>query len=189
VVRQLAGQIDLPVDIGPLVRDAVQQEGALQEELKGVSVGTALAYVLYQRGAVLVPRGDPVGRLRVERPNSEQSAWPIGYPDSRQAAGRIPRLLDFLPVAIHQTPLPTVLTALEQRLEVPMLLDRPAMAQRGIRMNRVLVTLPEEKTYYKKVLDQALFQARLQAQVRLDDAGRPLLWITTIGPPSSDGGP
>jgi hypothetical protein len=40
------------------------------------------------------------------------------------------------------------------------------------------VTLPRTKTYYKRVLDRVLAQARLGAQVRIDEAGTPFLWIT-----------
>lgn len=183
VFAHLVHAIPLPVDIAPSARDAVRREGKVTSELQGVSTGTALAYLLDQRDALLVPKGDPVGRLRIEsRVDGDRNAgWPVGYADNQPAARRFPKLLDFLPVQVQQTPLPTLLGALQNRLELPMLLDRRSIEQRNIELEKVLVTLPEENSYYKKVLDQALFQARLTFDLRQDDAGHPFLWIRPIG--------
>ena len=45
------------------------------------------------------------------------------------------------------------------------------------------VRFPAKRTFYKRVLDQVLFQARLEAELRVDDANRPFIWVTTIGAP------
>ena len=41
------------------------------------------------------------------------------------------------------------------------------------------VDLPPKKTFYKKILDLLLFQKKLVAEVRTDEAGSAFLWITS----------
>jgi hypothetical protein len=45
-----------------------------------------------------------------------------------------------------------------------------------------VVNIPEGQLGYEAVLDRALFQAGLKHEVRVDDAGRPFLWITSRQP-------
>ena len=44
----------------------------------------------------------------------------------------------------------------------------------------VKVSLPEAKTFYKKILDRVLGQAKLTMELRIDEAGKPFLWISTL---------
>ena len=39
------------------------------------------------------------------------------------------------------------------------------------------VKLDRTRTYYKRLLDRLVFQARLNAKLRIDEAGRPFLLI------------
>ena len=41
---------------------------------------------------------------------------------------------------------------------------------------------PAKKAYYATVLGQVLFQVRLKYSLRVDEAGKPLMWITTLKP-------
>ena len=45
-----------------------------------------------------------------------------------------------------------------------------------------MVTLPRSRTTYSLALKKLLFQAGLKFEVRVDEAGTPFLWISTIKP-------
>ena len=63
-----------------------------------------------------------------------------------------------------------------------MLVDTNALAHHEIDLDKVLLTHPRSRTVYGIALRKLLFQAKLKYEVRLDDAGKPFLWITTIRP-------
>ena len=108
--------------------------------------------------------------------------WPVGWPAEEKDVDLLPKLFDYLEAEITDTPLSEVLEAVQARLGVPLLLDRPALARRNIRLDQVRVSLAARRTYYKRVLDQSLSKARLKAQLRVDEAGQPLLWVSSMVP-------
>ena len=61
-----------------------------------------------------------------------------------------------------------------------MLFDYNSMARHQVEPDKVRVTLPAGRTYYKKVLDRMLFQGKLKAELRVDEAEQPVLWISTL---------
>jgi hypothetical protein len=65
-------------------------------------------------------------------------------------------------------------------LGTPILWDRPALQVLELDPAAIKVSLPLQKTFYQKVLDKALFQARLDYEVRVDEVGKPLLWIQPL---------
>ncbi len=68
--------------------------------------------------------------------------------------------------------------AIQKRLEAPVLYDHNSLARSGIDIANKQVSLPATNTYYKEILDQLLKQASLKSEIRVDEAGRPFLWIS-----------
>jgi hypothetical protein len=137
--------------------------------------------VLRPLGLVLLPektRGAEV-RLRVTDMRQADQVWPVGWPSEKNASERVPALLKFLNVEINDTPLAEALDAIQQRLEVPFLFDRNALARQRIDLDQAKVSLPSGKTFYGKILDRLLTQARLSWEVRVDEAEQPFLWISS----------
>jgi len=60
-----------------------------------------------------------------------------------------------------------------------MLFDEQALVLQRIDPSKVKIKIPLAKIGYEAVLTRTLFQANLKHEVRVDDAGRPFLWITT----------
>jgi hypothetical protein len=65
---------------------------------------------------------------------------------------------------------------------VPVLVDHNALARHGVDPSKVTVSHPPSRTTYSQVLPKILFQARLKSEVRVDEAGKPFLWVSTIKP-------
>jgi hypothetical protein len=92
----------------------------------------------------------------------------------------LPELFKFLNVEVSDTLLAESLEAIRGRLNVPLIVDQNNLAKQQIDFATVKVTLPKTNTYYSKVLERLLFQAKLKYELRVDEADRPFLWITTL---------
>ncbi len=181
VVRQIAGKITIGIGVDPDSRAAFEDGYKLEDELQGISAGTTLAAVVRPLGLVVVPRKSrgTVSLLITDFRKAKES-WPIGWPPKKRPNEVLPKLFTFLPIEIVERPLLTAVEALQQRLEVPIVWDRNAIARHKIDLERVKVSIPATKTYYKKAFDRVLFQAKLKSELRLDESDAPFLWVTSI---------
>ncbi len=183
VVRQIGEDLVLKLEIDAAASAALRTGEAVAEELSGLSSGTALAAVLRPHGLALLP-SDEGGelRLRVVAGRQADPAWPVGWPPEASARETLPKLFEFLQVEIARTPLDKALEALQGRLEVPFLVDHNALASRQIELTQIQVAFPAKRSFYQRILDRVLYQAGLEAQLRVDEAKRPFIWITTVRP-------
>jgi hypothetical protein len=65
---------------------------------------------------------------------------------------------------------------------MPFLYDHNALARDRIELAQVRGNVPAGRTYYKRIVDRLLFQAKLKTDVRVDEAGKPFLWIMSTKP-------
>lgn len=179
-IAAIARELSVPVRSA---RPAVDTPGedTMAEELSGLSCGTALAYALRSPGLCLVPTA-AAGRVELEivPSRSDLEAWPVGWKPEKPDRELLPALYEFLNVRLDGVAVSKVLGALADRLKVPMLPDHNAMARYGVEPDKVFVTLPEGRTTHSLLLRKVLFQARLKSELRVDEAGKPFLWITTL---------
>ncbi len=112
-------------------------------------------------------------RLRI------QSRGPSACPATQPASKLAPKLFEFLNAEIEGVTAAEAIDAIGQRLEVPLLFDHNNMARHRIDLTQE-ITLPGKRTYYSKVLDQVLFAVDLKYELRVDENGKPFLWITTV---------
>jgi len=184
VVGRIGRELLLPLRVSP---GAIPrgEEGKLAEELSGLTRGTALAYLLRPVGLCLVPRESAGGgpEYVIVRPRGpDLEAWPVGWKAKKPKKDLVPGMFEFLNVNIKGVTVAKVLEEVGARLKVPILPDYNAMARHGIEPDKVFVSLPQTRTTYSLVLRKVLFQARLKSELRVDEAGKPLLWITTLKP-------
>lgn len=154
------------------------------DELEGLSGGTALAAILRPAGLVLQPRRQRGGSLayRLGKPRAGGDAWPVGWKPNKRRAEVLPALFEMLNVEIKEIPVSEALQAIEGRLQVPFLHDRNAMALHGADPATAAADVPEKRMSYSQVLRKILSQAKLRYELRVDDADKPFLWITTVKP-------
>jgi hypothetical protein len=157
-------------------------------ELQGMSVGTALAILLGRerleyRVARSTDRSTPAPLSLEYGPTGTLSdAWPVGYLPKEAERTMAPQLMEFAPVEITRTPLPQVVDALQQRLQLPVYWDVARLEDKKIVPEKVLVNFPNKRTFYRQVLSQVLAQARLKGELRSDEADKPFLWIRPLIP-------
>jgi hypothetical protein len=183
VVSDLAGRLQHPLVMDAAARSALA-EVAVAEELRGLSAGTALAIALRPAGLVLVPQRAGRGALEYRIAPSERGgeSWPIGWKPKKRPAEVLPALFEFLNVEITGIPVSEALVALEGRLKVPLVFDRNALALHGVDPAKVPAEVPSGRMSYSQTLRRVLSQARLKYDLRVDEAEKPFLWITTVKP-------
>jgi len=180
VVIGLARATPVPITVDPASR-GVFADAKVADELRGVSAGTALAAVVRPLGLVVRPieQGGKVTLLVVDSRKAQQS-WPIGWPPKKSVRELAPKLYAILPVEIADQPLGPTLDVLQGRIEIPFLYDYNGLARQRIDLAKIRVSLPATKTFYKSIVSKLLSQAKLRSEVRVDEAGNPLLWISPI---------
>jgi hypothetical protein len=156
----------------------------VEEDLIGLSSGTAVAVILRPAGLVLSPERPAGGTIqyRVSKPAAGRESWPIGWKLEDSDRKVLPKLFEMINVEIDETPVSDAVAALESRLKIPFLWDHNALALHGIDPAKVEAKLPAKKLSYSLILQRVLSQAKLKKELRVDEAGRPFLWITTIKP-------
>jgi hypothetical protein len=178
--KQIADRLSLKFISDEGSQRALAAGEPVADELQGLSSGTALAALLRPLGLVMFPEKNGAEiRLRITSSKSAKEHWPVGWPPKGNPSETLPDLFKFLNVEIEKTPLSEVLTAISGRVKAPLLLDHNALAREEIDMNSK-VSLPKTNTYYARALDRMLFQAKLKQELRVDEANKPFLWITTL---------
>ncbi len=182
-IRRVAPTLASPLRADASLREPAQSD-TIAEELSGVSCGTALACVVRPLGFALVVGETGSGGIeyRIVPARKDMELWPVGWESEKRPAEVLPSMHEFLDINVQNVPITTVLKAVGERLNVPVLVDHNALARHGIDPEKTIVNLPQRRTTYSLLLDKTLFQARLKSEVRLDEAGKPLLWVTTLKP-------
>jgi hypothetical protein len=133
---------------------------------------------------VLAPRAghDRQPEYAVLRATENQEVWPVGWPLKKPERNVLPGMFELVNVELDDIPLSQLLDVLGERLKVPMLPDQAAMARQKIDTGKVRVSLPSKATAYAIVLNKTLAHGKLKYALRVDEADKPLLWITTLIP-------
>ena len=180
VVEQSRRGISVAVDIHESARQALSSENTVLDELQGLSCGTALAVAGRPYGLTVTPTGQgtrTVG-IQITRAGKPEESWPIGMLPTLSPAKLAPSLFKFVNVEINDRPLSEALESLQERVQLPLLFDHNALARHEVDLN-THVNFPAKNTFYKKIIDQLLFQVLLKSELRVDEAGTPFLWITS----------
>lgn len=180
VAKSIAAGLTLKFVTDGAGQQALAATEPVADELQGLSSGTSLAALLRPAGLVLVPeRSSGTVQLRIASSRSVKEFWPIGWPPKGNPRETLPGLFEFLNVEITQVPVSEALTAIGGRLKAPLLLDHNSILLHKANL-QIPVDLPKANTFYGAALDRLLAQARLKYDLRLDEANKPFLWITTL---------
>jgi hypothetical protein len=186
LVDKLSPALNYSLNVDRATKQRLAQAEPIIEELDGLTSGTAIAYALRSMGLGLLPR---IGETKkpeyaVIKPEAKEVTWPVGWPlEDRKPRDVLPELFETHNAEIEEgVLLGEALEAIGELLKTRVLYDHYALARHGIDVAKVTVKFPASKTWYAKVVDKVLHQAGLKGEWRLDDAGKPLLWVTTLKP-------
>jgi len=179
-IAKIGGTLKIPVVIEAELQQALAAEEPVRDELQDFSCGTALAAMLRPAGAVLRPRQAAGGKLEygLAKAGGADQTWPIGWPPEESDGKTLPVLLEAHNIELRNIPLSQAVDALAEKLKVQMFWDHNALVKDKIDLQKP-VNIPNRKAYYVTVLRQVLGQGGLKYSVRVDEAGKPLIWITS----------
>jgi hypothetical protein len=183
ILKQIAGRLTLSFSADDAARQVMMADALVADELQGLSAGTAMAAILRPLGLVMVPQKQPGGEIKlwVTEVRRSSVSWPVGWPSEKPPREALPELFTFLNAEIEEEPLSQALTeVVGRRLKVPLLVDHNSLARQRIDMTQIRVSLPPGRTYYQKIVDRLLYQAKLKSDLRVDEANKPFLWISTV---------
>jgi hypothetical protein len=179
VIRSISRIWDLQVSVDPAARTQLFSQVPFNDELQGVTSGTAMAIVLKSTGLIMLP-DKPIGsgvRIRITTPVKDLAFWPVGWESSQNPGKTAPDLFNELSVDIKNTEISKTVNAIGQRLQTPIFFDYASIAKREISLDQK-INVPAGKIFYKKILDIALSQAGLHCKVMVDESNQPFLWIS-----------
>jgi hypothetical protein len=180
VAKRLVLGLAVQFEVTPRATQEFAHQDQVGDELQGLSSGTALAATLRPLGLVAAAqRKQGEVSLRIAAASEVEEFWPVGWPPSQPPVRTAPTLFEYTDVEIVDVSLQRALNAIQERIKLPLLLDHSALARQQVDLEAKQISFPEQHTFYKRVLDNLLFQARLTSDLRVDDAGKPFLWITS----------
>ena len=94
----------------------------------------------------------------------------------------LPSLFKIRDVEIEDFSLADALDAVEKKIEAPIIFDLGSIQRQKIDIAGEKASFPASRRSLKAVLKRVLFQAKLKNELRLDDAGKPFIWVTTLRP-------
>lgn len=175
----------LVIDIDRDAKAALSNRALDATKFEGFSVGTSLAATLRQEGLAFSPKrppGQPLV-LHVHNGADGEGDWPVGYKPERPTSRTAPMLMERLPVEVEGFTLAEAIDAIAPRLTVddaplPVLFDWFTARREGIEPTAKPVRVSRTTMSYKQLIDTLAFQGRLNAKLRVDEAGRPFVWLT-----------
>jgi len=182
VIDKLASSLALPLTADRAQAALLKAAPAVDVELQGLSAGTAAAYVLSNAGLALAPRsarGQPLGYAIINAETKDQR-WPIGLPPVRPKTELAPKMFETVPVELDEVEISTLLEHISERTKLPILVDRRSLAKVNVDLATTTVSLPKKNLVYASVLDRTLGPKFLEYDIRVDDAGKPFLFIRAV---------
>lgn len=176
--RSLQTPLIADFNTAPIIK---RVENKVRDNLRGLATGAALAAALRPAGLVLVPRLSLQKRVELGVAVASQSTeiWPIGWapPPERPEAQLLPALHEVREVELDEVPVMDLVAIVAERLKTPVLMDHNGIARQGLKPAEVSVSLKPSRLSYSVVLGRMLVKAKLKYEIRIDDAGKPFIWI------------
>lgn len=189
VLREVMEKAPVPVLDRSGVVPRLDPKDVVNEELAELSTGTALAYLLRPAGLAITPArteatsgGKSQVGVQIVSSTTAGEIWPIGWPPVDPPTDVAPRLYQFLEVNVQGVSAARVVEAVVERTGITVLWDYNAMARWGVDPAKTAVRYPPRSATYAQLLRHCLFQAGLKYELRVDEGGKPFLWITTTKP-------
>ncbi len=169
-----------------LERDRIPEE--VTREYGGLSEGAALAGLLNEFGLGFFPQRTPSSKLELAIVDlrSRQQVWPVGWPLVDDPPKVAPELFKTGEVELVDEPLMDVLQAVGDLIKVPVLIDDYGLKSTGINLQDFKVSHKRKRTVWSAALKHVCFQARCKWELRVDEAGHPLLWVMSAVPPREE---
>ena len=156
----------------------------VRHTLKGHSKGTALALLLGDYGLGFRPLRTPERNieLAIESLEKTTDVWPIGWDLKNSRAQTAPKMFKFVPEELEKVKLVDALEGISALTDIPVHIDRFGIEARGINVDDIVVSYPPKKTSWSLLLRAVTVPHKLSREFRIDEQGKPFVWVTALVP-------
>lgn len=178
VVTSIARRAGLPLSLSSGMR-TIAGDAVVPDEWQGFTSGTTIAALLRPLELVMIPKVGRAGQIElvIEHDATADESWPVGWKSSLKKRELIPKIYDPLPIDIADTPIADVMKAIESRIETPMFYDTALLRLLELDPAKETVTYNSSRTIYTKAISLTLSKAQMKHEIRVDEIGRPFIWI------------
>ncbi|MEZ6047572.1 MAG: hypothetical protein R3C11_18725 [Planctomycetaceae bacterium] len=175
---------ELPVVLSDATKDFLRDSEIrnlpFAEDLKGLSLGSSLAIYLREYDLGFVPTRLPTGRivLTVDKlADIEEEVWPIGWDWEKSPTTIAPQFFKRVTVRIRDFSLFQFLDYIEEGADIRIVVDHYNFRAVQLDPATLKLTIRPDITAWNLLLNRGLRSVRLDSERRLDEAGKPFLWI------------
>ena len=188
VIAKLELSKQYPLRFSLDARNRLREKAALKltvhQNVKTLSKGTALAILLREQGLGFRPLRTPSGSIElvVDPFSKTTDLWPVGWdlPETLPRFKAYPSLFKITPIEFKDLQLTDLLDSVSAKTGHMIILDRYNLMQQGIDADTLAVSFPYRKISWALMLRRVTAPHRLRREYRLDEQGRPFIWITTL---------
>ena len=183
--------IGLPGNMRMLFTDASRslalgrQPASLPEslELQGFSKGTAIAIVLAQYGLGFRPKPVGPGRydLEIDRGDETSNLWPVGWKPEQSYSEILPAYLKAIPLDVEDVEVDKLIGAVAEKLQLPFYTSNFVLHASKLNLSELKYTRKNVRISPFRLLTAVGDKLELGFDVRVDEAGKMFLWVTTAG--------
>ncbi len=162
----------------------LQKDPLVRQQTTGLSKGTALALILNDLKLGFYPARTPSGSIELALVTQADvsKVWPVGWETSTQFPKIARKLYQLVPIELKDVKLLDLLHAISVKTEIPVMIDYYKIEGKGIDLEKVIVSYPSRKTSWSRLLRGVTVPNKMTRQYKIDEAGRPFVWITTSVP-------
>ncbi len=158
----------------------------VKNQVQGLTLGTVLACILREAGLGFRPLRKPSGQIDlVIMPLSKlPDPWPVGWEleDQSTQSDLAPSLYQFVEIGFEDAAIEDVLDAAAAAIKIPILVDDFQVEKSGVNLSTKLVTYPSKRTSWSLMLNTVVRKAGMIKKVKIDEAGRPFVWVAPFVP-------
>ena len=187
-LEELLGELSTRTKLKIKLSDDAQRVARnvrLNARTVNVSVGAALAYVLSMHDLAFEPRqtADRGVSLMVLNSAESKRPWPVGLAPEQMPGIIAPRLMNSVRYQTKDTPFRDVIAMLVGEVQMDILIDTQALAQKNIDPAKLRSTVEIPPSTVQSAMRKTLAPLGLKHEMRIDEGDRPFLWVT-IGEPT-----
>ena len=181
--------IGLPANMRMKFTEASRQQALAQRpesapdtiELQGFTKGSAIAIVLAQYGLGFRPRYVAPGQydMEIDRGNESNNLWPIGWKPEQSFSEILPTYLRAIPLDVEDVEVNALVGAVSEKIGVAHFSSAYALTAKGLDINTLKYTRKDDRISPARLLTAVGDKLELGFDVRVDEAGKMFLWVTT----------
>ncbi|QDU81171.1 hypothetical protein Pla110_29090 [Polystyrenella longa] len=166
------------------LRNVDLREFQFPENLGGISLGSSLAIFLREFGLGFAPTRLPDGRivLTIDPLEEDGTQWPVGWDWEGYPKQIAPSFYARTTVRVRDFTLNEFIEFIEKGTGIPIVIDHNNFRAIQLNPDDLKLTIRPDVTAWNLLLNKGLSPLRLRAERRIDETGKPFLWV---GPTST----